>query len=116
MTRYSSYIQRIHAQILAKLGRDDEKIAEETHLSLRQVCVFSLLRKRKLTFQVIYWKDRPPKTRRKSGRPRKITPAMEEELVKFMVSNRSPHFMALFEVLHPQCSSPQRVPSSPRSG
>ncbi len=99
MTRYSTITQRIHAQVLARFGWDDEAIEAETELSLRQVSSNqSLLLKRKLTCQVVYWKIRPPKTKRKAGRPRKITLAMEEELVKFIISNRSTQFMALFEV------------------
>jgi hypothetical protein len=43
-------------------------------------------------------KNKPLETRKKSGRPRKITPAMEEELVKFIISKRSTRFVALFEV------------------
>jgi hypothetical protein len=37
MTRYSSITQRIHAQVLARLGWDDQDVAAETQLSLRQV-------------------------------------------------------------------------------
>jgi hypothetical protein len=45
-----------------------------------------------------YWKNRPPETKKKIGRPRKITPAMGEELFEFILTDCSTRFMSLFEI------------------